>query len=456
MLVTESLSIAGNVLDAASAGYDDARTVWNGAVDRRPALIAQCRTAADVAASIRHARAQELPISVRGGGHSPAGHAVVEDGLMIDLSPMKRVDVDPEARIAKVEPGVLLGELDRATQEHGLAVPAGTVSHTGVAGLTLGGGIGWLQRKHGLTIDSLLEVELVTAGGEVVRASENENADLFWAVRGAGANFGVVTEFVFRLHEVGPMVTGGIMLFPFEQAAEILRGARDVLESAPEELTTALVLVTVPPQPPFPEALWGQPAVGIAPTYAGDLEEAQRVIAPLRALGEPTLDIVGPMPYVALQSMLDETAPHGLHNYNAAETLAALEDGAIDGLLEVFASVPSPRSHVILTQMGGAVRRVPVTATAFAQRDAGWLAWVIGIWQPGEDEAANVAWARAARRSLEPYATAGTYVNALEPEAGRTNRLRDSYGPNWDRLVELKRQYDPDNLFRLNQNIAPS
>jgi FAD/FMN-containing dehydrogenase len=455
MLVADQLTLTGTVLESASPGYDEARTIWNGAIDRRPAVIAQCLTADDVAVAVRFARANDLEISVRGGGHAASGHAVVDDGLMIDLSRMKRIDVDAGARVARVEPGVLLGELDGATQEHALAVPAGTVSHTGVAGLTLGGGVGWLQRKHGLTIDSLLEVELVTAAGELVRTSAGENADLFWAVRGAGANFGVVTEFVFRLHEVGPMVTGGMLVFPFEQAGGVIRGARDVLAGTPDELTTALALLTVPPHEPFPADLWGRKAVGIVPVYAGDLDAGARAVEPLRALGEPALDLVGPMPYVALQSMLDQTAPHGLHNYNAAETLPELLDDAIEPLLDAFATVPSPRSHVILTQMGGAVARVETTATAFAQRDAGWLAWIIGIWDPTEAAEPNVDWARGIRRALEPFATGGTYVNALEPEAGRSGRVRASYGPNWDRLVELKRRWDPDNVFRLNQNIAP-
>jgi FAD/FMN-containing dehydrogenase len=456
MLVTDSLTLQGTVLTPTSPGYDDARTIWNGAIDRRPALIARCRTADDVAAAVRHARDHGLEISVRGGGHAASGHAVVDEGLMIDLSRMKRVDVDAPARVACVEPGVLLGELDRATQKFGLAVPAGTVSHTGVAGLTLGGGVGWLQRKHGLTIDSLLEVELVTAEGEIVRAGSDENDDLFWAVRGAGANFGVVTEFVFRLREVGPLVVGGMLVFPFEQAAEVMCGARDVLTAAPDELTTALALVTLPPHEPFPQELWGQKALGIVPAYSGDIDAGLRTVELLRALAEPALDLVGPMPFVALQSMLDATAPHGLHNYNAAETLPDLTGGAIDSVLEAFAGVPSARSHVILTQMGGAVGRVGTSATAFAQRDAGWLAWIIGIWDPTEPEEPNVAWARASRRALEPFATAGTYVNALEPEAGGNGRLRASYGPNWDRLVELKRRWDPENVFRLNQNIPPA
>ncbi len=262
-----------------------------------------------------------------------------DGGVTIDLSSLKRIEVDPVTRIVRVQPGVLLGELDRATQERGLAVPAGTVSHTGVAGLTLGGGIGWLMRKHGLTIDNLLEVELVTADGEIVRASNDENEDLFWGMRGAGANFGVVTEFVFRGQEVGPLVLGGLLLYPFEQATDVFAAARDVLADAPDELTTSLVLLTVPPHEPFPQNLWGRQAAVVAPTYAGDLAEGERVISRLRAIATPVLDLVGPIPYVALQSMLDETAPFGLHHYNAAETLLELPDAALVSLLDAFANV---------------------------------------------------------------------------------------------------------------------
>ena len=292
---------------------------------------------------------------------------------------------------------------------------------------------------------------LPESDGEI--ASEGAGALL---ERGGGGNFGVVTEFVFRLHKVGPLVTAGMLVFPFERAAEILRCARDVLADAPDELTTALALVTVPPHEPFPQELWGQKAVGIVPVYAGDLEAGASAVEPLRQLAEPALDLVGPMPYVALQSMLDDTAPHGLHDYNAAETLADLDDGAIEAVLAAFAAVPSARSHVILTQMGGASGRVEPTATAYAQRDAGWLAWVIGVWDPAEDDESNVAWVRVVRRALEPFAAGGTYVNALEPEAGTTGRVAASYGANWQRLVELKRQWDPENVFRLNQNISPA
>jgi FAD/FMN-containing dehydrogenase len=272
-------------------------------------------------------------------------------------------------------------------------------------------------------------------------------------VRGAGANFGVVTEFVFRTQEVGPTVLGGLLLYPFERAASVFRAARDVLADAPDELTTSLVMLTVPPHEPFPQELWGAHAAVVAPTYTGDLAEGGRVISRLREIEKPALDVVGPMPYVALQSMLDATASFGLHQYNAAETLVELRDAGIDALLEAFVTVPSPRSHVILTQLGGAVARVPETATAFGNRDGAYLAWVISMWEPTEHAEAHVRWAREIRRSVRSLATGGTYVNALEPDAARTDRLRASYGVNWPRLVELKRRWDPDNAFRLNQNI---
>jgi FAD/FMN-containing dehydrogenase len=454
LLTPPLLELDGRVLLPGADGYDEARRLWNAAIDRRPAVIAQCSSATDVAAAVSCACASGLRIAIRGGGHSTAGHSVVDGGLMIDLSPMKEVAVDPVERVATVQPGVLLGELDRATQEHGLAVPAGTISHTGVAGLTLGGGIGWLMRKYGLTIDNLLEVEIVIADGGIVRASEHENADLFWAVRGAGANFGVVTEFVFRLHPVGTIL-GGPMLYPYRDAAALFKGARDVLAEAPDELNTALVLLTVPPHPPFPEELWGQKAAAITVAYSGELETGAHVVDRLRGLAAPALDLVAPMPYVALQSMLDDTAPHGLHHYNTAETLPALGDDSVDAIVAAFADVPSPRSHVIVSHLGGAIGRVPQAATAFAQRDGAYLAWVLSIWEPGAVAEPHVAWGRRTKAALEPFGSGGTYVNSLEPDVRTIGRLRASYGDNWPRLVELKRRYDPENVFRLNQNIRP-
>lgn len=442
------------VLSPGDPGYDDVRRVWNGAIDRRPALIVRARDAGDVSFGVRHARENGLEIAVRGGGHSAAGHSVTEGGVMIDLSPMKRVDVDPATRTARVEPGVLLGELDRATQEHGLAVPAGTVSHTGVAGLTLGGGIGWLMRKHGLTIDNLLAVELVTADGELVRSSSEEEPELFWGIRGAGANLGVVTSFEFRLHPVGPLVAAGPRLYPLEDAADVLGRLRSAQGSLHPELGLAAVLLTVPPDPHFPSELHGRRMLAIVPVWAGELDDTEDAVAPLAELGEPTLDAFGPMPFVALQSMIDQTAPPGLHHRNFAEHLDTLSDGAIHALVDRFAHVTHPMAHVVLTLLGGAVERVPQDATAFPHRNGAWVAWVIGMWRPEEVGAPHETWLASVRDALRPHAADGVYVNALGDEEGE--RVRAAYGPNWRRLVELKRAWDPENAFRLNANVDPS
>ena len=441
-------------LSPGDPGYDETRRIWNGAIDRRPSLIVRARNADDVRWAVLHARDRDLEIAVRGGGHSAAGHSVTDGGLMIDLSPMKHVDVDPVTRRARVEPGVLLGELDRATQEHGLAVPAGTVSHTGVAGLTRGGGIGWLMRKHGLTIDNLLEVEIVTAEGDVVRANADEEPELFWGVRGAGPNLGVVTSFEFQLHPVGPLVAGGPLLFPFEQAAEVLARLHAVQGELHSELGLAAVLLTVPPAPTFPPELHGRRMLAIVPAWAGDLEHVDRALAPIRALGEPVLDGFGPIPWLALQSMLDQTAPHGLHQRNFAEHLDSLGTDAVDGLLAGFDEVTHPMAHVALTLLGGAVEQVAPTATAFPHRDGAWVAWTIGMWRPEEDPEPHERWIASMRDALRPHAAGGVYVNAIgadEPNA----RVRAAFGPNWARLLQLKRAWDPENVFRLNANIDP-
>lgn len=435
-------------------GYDDARRIWNAAIDRRPALIVRAQTAADVAAAVRHARERDVEIAVRAGGHSVAGHSVTDGGVMIDLSRMKRIDVDAAVQTAIVEPGVLLREMDAATQEHGLAVPAGTVSHTGVAGLTLGGGIGWLMRKHGLTIDSLRAVELVTADGDLVRASEDDEPDLFWAVRGAGANFGVVTRFEFDLHRVGPIVMSGPLLFRLERAAEILRGLRYLQSDLFPELGLGCVLMTVPPSHPFPPHLHGVRMLAVLPVWTGTLESAERVVAPLRTLGKPDLDLFGPLPFVALQSMVDTSAPHGLHQRNSADHVAVLGDEMIDVLVDRFNSVTHPMAHVVMTLMDGAATAVDPGATAFPHRDDSWVVWTIGMWRPDEDGEPHAEWVRSMRESLRPHASDGVYVNALGDET--PDRVASAYGANWPRLVALKRVWDPDNAFRLNANIDPA
>jgi FAD/FMN-containing dehydrogenase len=443
------------VLMPGDPDYDEARRLWNGAIDRRPSLIVRARTVDDVSWAVRHARERDLEIAIRGGGHSAAGHSVTEGGLMLDLSPMKRVDVDPAARRARVEPGVLLGELDRATQEHGLAVPAGTVSHTGVAGLTLGGGIGWLMRKHGLTIDNLVAVELVTAEGEVVRADLDEEPDLFWAIRGAGANFGVVTSFEFQLHPVGPIVAAGPRLYTFEHAVEIFARLHAVQGDLHSELGLSAVLMTVPPAPTFPPELHGRKMLAIVPAWAGELDEADRVLTPLRELGEPIVDGFGPLPFVALQSMIDESAPFGLHQRNFAEHLEALDRDAVAALLAGFDAATSPMSHVVLTLLGGAVERVSPIATAFPHRNGDWVAWVIGMWPLDADPVPHERWITTMRDVLRPHAADGAYVNALD-DGEPSSRVRAAFGPNWNRLVQLKRVWDPENAFRLNANIDPA
>jgi FAD/FMN-containing dehydrogenase len=433
--------------------YDAARRIWNGAADRRPALILRPRDAEDVARAIGAARRHGLPLAVRGGGHSMAGHSTCDDGLVIDLSSMRDVRVDPGARRAVVGGGALLGDLDRATQEHGAVVPAGHVSHTGVAGLTLGGGIGWLARGLGLTIDSLVGVEMVTAAGEVVRAGADEHPELFWGLRGGGGNFGIVTRFEFATHPLeGPLVAG-MMLHPIERAGEVLRATRDLMASAPDEMTVYEVLVTVPPEPPFPAELWGRHALAVGMAYYGPVEEGFQEAGLFRAVAPPALDLVGPMPYPALQTMLDAGVPHGRHHRGRSEFLRELDDDVIDVLLDHFSRVTSPFAQVITARMGGAIARVPDDATAYGHRRAERLLWIANLWEGG-DPAPHVAWVRGLSEAVAPHRSGAVYVNALDAE--RPERVRAAYTPEaWRRLVALKDRWDPENVFRLNQNIPP-
>jgi FAD/FMN-containing dehydrogenase len=444
----------GDLIRPSDADYETARRIWNGMIDRRPALIARPRTVDDVAAAVLLARDEKLPLAVRGGGHSVAGHSTCDGGLVIDLSRLANVHVDPAARSVRVGGGALLGGLDAATQEHGLVVPSGHVSHTGVAGLTLGGGTGWLMRKYGLTVDSLRSAALVTAAGEVVRASEDEHPDLFWALRGGGGNFGVVTEFEFEAHRLGPELVAGMVLYPLVEATDALARCRDLMADAPDELTVFPVFVSVPPQPPFPKELHGRPVLALGAAYAGPIEDGLRVVEPLRRLARPAFDLLGPMPYLALQTMLDESVPHGLHHYNRSDYLAELSDDAIATLVDHVGRMTSPLAQVITGCMGGAVERVPSDATAFPARDAGWLVWIVNMWTPGEDPEPHLEWGRAFADAMHAFASGGVYVNALG-EDEPFDRVRAAYGGNWDRLVEVKRRWDPENLFRLNANVRP-
>jgi FAD/FMN-containing dehydrogenase len=443
-------TLAVPVLRREEPGYDEARRAWNGKFDRRPALIAQPRDAVEVADAVDLARREGLELAVRGGGHSVGGHSSVEDGLLLDLSRLRAVSVDPGTRRARVGGGALLADLDRAAQAHGLVVPAGHVSHTGVAGLTLGGGFGWLSRKLGLTIDSLRSVEVVTADGRIVRASEDAEPELFWAVRGGGGNFGVVTEFEFEAHPLGPMLVAGPVLYPLEQAVDALVGAREAMDGAPDEVTLFATFMTVPAAPDFPPELHGTKQLAVVAVYAGPVDEAEPHVAPFRRLARPSLDMLGPMPYLVLQTMIDATAPHGL-DYYARSNFVTEIDPLASQLAEAFANVTSPLTVLLVGWLGGAVSRVPSDATAFPHRDAPYLVWSVSAW-PGGEAAPHVRWTRSVIESSEPYAH-GVYMNAVADEGEA--RVRAAYGANWERLRAVKRRYDPDNVFHLNQNVTP-
>jgi FAD/FMN-containing dehydrogenase len=413
-------------------------------IDKQPALIVRCAQESDVIESVKFARAHNLLVAVRGGGHSLPGHSVCDGGLMIDLSLLKRIQVDPERQTVRAEPGVTWGELDRETQVFGLAVTGGQISHTGIAGLTLGGGIGWLMRKYGLTCDNLLAVDLVTAEGRLLTASVEENADLFWALRGGGGNFGIATSFEYQLHPVGP-VLGGLVAYPLPEAKTVLQALRRYSQTAPDELTVTVAFLTTPD---------GHQAVGIALCYAGDPQTGEKVIEPLRKLGTVVMEQIGPMPYPAVQSMLDHAAVPGRRYYLKSNFLDELSDEAIDVLTDQFTKVPSPLSIVIVVQMGGAVRRIERQATAFYHRDVAYSVSAFSTWIEAQDDDKNITWARQLWEALRPYAPSAVYVNELVDEG--EDRIRAAYGPIYDRLVAVKNRYDPTNLFRLNQNIKPT
>jgi FAD/FMN-containing dehydrogenase len=444
---------AGELIRPGEPSYDEHRRVWNGSIDRHPRVIARCASVDDVAAALRLARRHpELPLAVRGGGHSFPGLSV-SDGIVIDLRPMNAVVVDPDRRTARVGAGALIGELDKATQAAGMAVPAGIVTHTGVAGLTLGGGIGWLMRRHGLTIDQLLSVNLVTAAGEAVTASATENADLFWGVRGGGGNFGVVTEFEFRLNPVGPIVMAGPVFWPIERSPEVLRFYRDWIAEAPDDLMTIIVHRTAPPLPYVPRELHGKLIVGVVCCYAGPVEEGGPVVAPLKSFGSPVLDLLEPKPYVEHQAMFDPSFPHGRWYYFRSCDVGELSDGVIDITVEHGMRLNSPLTAFPIWQLGGAVARVGDDETAFNSRGAGFAFNINGVTEDERGFDEEREWARSFWSALEPYHST-VYVNFLMDEG--EDRIRQAYGADkYDRLKALKRRVDPGNLFRLNQNISP-
>jgi FAD/FMN-containing dehydrogenase len=450
-------SFRGELVLPTSPGYDTARRIWNGAIDRRPACIARCRGTADVAAAVRFARDRDLEIAIRGGGHNVAGTAVCDDGIVIDLSAMRAVSVDPVERTALVQGGALWGDVDHETQAHGLATTGGIVGHTGVAGLCLGGGIGWLMRKHGLAVDNLVEAEVVTAEGEIVRASADDHPDLFWALRGGGGNFGVVSSFRFALHPVGPTVMAGPVFWAAEDTAEVLRFYREFVTDAPDELGNVVRLGTIPPLPAVDEDLHFRPAIAVASCYAGSVEDGERAVHALRRFGTPLIDLVGPTRYVDHQGGLDDTVPHGWHYHWKATSLADLSDEVIEILAEHAYDAASPRSYAAMFHMGGAVARVPREATAYPGRDVGHNIVIDAAWLPEQDDtvgAAETAWARTFLDALQPY-RAGVYVNFLDSDDD-ASRVREAYGDDtYRRLAGVKAEYDPANVFRNNKNIPP-
>jgi FAD/FMN-containing dehydrogenase len=444
----------GALLTAESAEYDELRAIWNAMIDRRPGLIAQCAGAEDVARAVEFGRQNGLLTSVRGAGHNIAGNAVADGALMIDLSGMKKVEVDAAKRTARVEPGATLGDIDQATQAHGLALPVGINSTTGIAGLTLGGGFGWLSRKHGLTIDNLMSAELVTAAGDRVTVSESENPDLFWGIRGGGGNFGVVTSFQFELHPVGPEVLAGLIVHPFKDAADVLRNYREFAASAPEEVSAWIVLRKAPPLPFLPEEVHGTEVVVIAVLYNGEVAEGEEALKGLREIGKPIADVIGPSKFVDFQAAFDPLLTPGARNYWKSHDFAELSDGAIDLVIDYTGKLPTPQCEIFLAHLGGAVSRVPADATAYTHRDAEFVLNVHTRWdEPGEDKKC-VAWAREVFDKSARFATGGVYVNFMPQD--EAERVGEAYGSNYERLVQLKNKYDPGNFFRLNQNIQPT
>jgi FAD/FMN-containing dehydrogenase len=446
--------LKGEVILPRDEGYDRARAIWNAMIDKRPGVIVRCATTDDVVQAVNFARAKGLALAVRGGGHNIAGSALCDGGVVIDLSGMKAASVYPAARRVVVEGGATLGDLDAATQAHGLATPVGINSTTGIAGLTLGGGFGWLSRKHGMTVDNLVSAEVVTAAGEVVRASATEHPDLFWALRGGGGNFGVVTRFEFRLHPVGPDVLSGLIVYPLSEGGTVLRRYRDFAAQAPDDLSVWLVLRKAPPLPFLPVAVHGREVVVLALLHAGDPREGSGLIAPLRRFATPVGEHIGVQPYVAWQQAFDPLLTAGARNYWKSHNFTALADGLFDVVLEHMGRLPSPECEIFFGALGGATTRPLPNSTAYPHRDARFVMNFHGRWDEPADDVRCVRWAREFFDASAPFASGGVYVNFLT--ADEIGRVRAAYGANYDRLARVKRAYDPENLFRTNQNILPA
>jgi FAD/FMN-containing dehydrogenase len=448
--------LRGELLRPGDERYEVARRVWNGMIDRRPALIARASSVADVINAVNFARENDLLVAVRGGGHNVAGTGTVDGGLLIDLSRMKGIKVDPERRTAHVEPGVTIGELDRKTQAFGLATPMGVVSETGISGLTLGGGLGWLRRRYGLSSDNLISVDVVTADGRFVSASEDENRELFWGIKGGGGNFGIVSCFEYRLHPVGPEVMFDFVFYPGDRAREVLRSMNEYMAQAPDEVGPLAFLGRVPHDEMFPEEWHGEPFIAVAAMYVGEVEEGERVLGALRELADPIVDFSGPMLYVEAQKILDEDYPEGGRYYWKSQNVNGLGDEEIERLIAHAEAAPSDHSTIDVWYQGGAMGRVGAAATAFGDRGASILLGVEANWEESRDDEANVTWARECVSDMRRFSDGGMYLNFPGFMEEEQKLMRDAYGENYERLVALKDEHDPANLFRLNQNIEPN
>jgi FAD/FMN-containing dehydrogenase len=435
----------GAIITPDDPRYEQGRRVWNAMIDRRPALIVRCRSAVDVIAAVNYGRDHALPIALRGGAHGIAGTGTCDDGLVIDFADMKSIRVDRKRRTVRAEPGLRWTEFDRETQAFGLATTGGTIGDTGIAGLTLGGGFGWLEGRFGMTVDNVISADLVLANGELVHASDDENSDLFWAIRGGGGNFGVVTSFEYQLHEVGPMIVGGLVVHPFSAAPELLRFYRELLREAPDELTAAAVLLTGPD---------GHKGCAIAVAHSGSAADGERAVRSIKSFGRPVVDVMGPIPYLAQQSMLEQAMPPNLRNYWKADFVTTVTDDIIATAVSAYSRATSPLASILFFPIHGAAARVPIDATAFPHR-GGIHMGIYSLWNDAAQDAMNVQWVRSVWESMQPYIPGGVYVNELGEDEG-SDRVRLAYGPNYARLTQIKRKYDPTNLFRLNANILPT
>ncbi len=444
----------GEIILPNDVAYDDARKIWNAMIDKRPSLIARCATTSDVVRGVDFARDNGILLAIRGGGHNIAGNAICDGGIVIDLSRMKASNVNSDTRRVTIEGGATLNDLDAATLAHGLATPLGINSTTGVAGLTLGGGFGWLSRKYGMTVDNLESAEVVTSAGEIVHASLTEHDDLFWALRGGGGNFGAVTRFEFRLHPVGPDVLSGLIVYPLSQAKSVLEQYRDFIAKAPNELSVWGVLRQAPPLPFLPPEIHGKGMVALAICYAGDPKQGELLIEPLRNFGTPAGEHVGVQPYVAWQQAFDPLLTPGARNYWKSHNLSSLADGLFDLVIEYVEKLPSPQCEIFFGAIGGATERPAPNFTAYAHRDAKFIMNVHSRWEDPADDKRCIDWARSFLNASAPFASSGVYVNFLT--ADESSRVRFAYGLNYDRLTQIKHKYDPDNLFRVNQNISPA